>query len=91
MPVWLNTTLLGLGTVFFGLVCLIFIAKLMSALVRAGQKEVIPQPGQAPAAPAAKQTIPNRGEFVAAIACAIATTMGTEVSGLRIHSIKKIS
>ena len=32
MPVWLSTTLLGLGTVFVGLICLIFIVKLMSFL-----------------------------------------------------------
>ena len=94
MPVWLNTTLLGLGTVFFGLICLIFITKLMSAIINASQKQdkaaAAPAPvaAVAPAAPAAP-AIPDRAAFVAAVASSIATVMGTDVSGLRIHSIKK--
>ena len=90
MPVWLNTTLLGFGTVFVGLICLIFITKLMSAAIRGFQKE--PQQAQAPvkAAPAAVEAgIPNRGAFVAAVSAAIATELGTEITGLRILSIKK--
>ena len=90
MPVWLNTTLLGLGTVFFGLICLIFISKLMSAVIVSAEKKktVVPEPAPAAAAPAV-ETIANRGAFVAAVASAIATVMGKDVSGIRIHSIKK--
>jgi len=42
-----------------------------------------------PAAPAA-DTIPNRQQFVAAVSAVIAEEMGTDVSKLRILSIKKI-
>lgn len=91
MP-WLNTTLLGLGTVFFGLICLIFITKLMSAIITANEKKKAAAPVPAAAAPApAAETIANRGAFVAAVAASIATVMGTDVSGVRIHSIKKVN
>lgn len=89
MPVWLNTTLLGLGTVFFGLICLIFITKLLGVLVQAFAKE----PAQPPVktdAPAAHE-IPDRPAFVAAVSAAIATAIGADVSGLRIHSIQKMN
>ena len=90
MPVWLNTTLLGLGTVFFGLICLIFITKLMSAVIVAteAKKPAKAEPAVASAAPAAVQ-VADRGAFVAAVAASIATVMGKDVSGIRIHSIKK--
>ena len=93
MPVWLNTTLLGLGTVFVGLICLIFITKLMSALIGAGGKSKPQAAQEAPAVQAAApvDAIPDRPAFVAAVASAIATTIGTDVSGLRIHSIQKIN
>ncbi len=92
MPVWLNTTLLGLGTVFFGLICLIFITKLMSAIIVASEKKkpTASAAAVAAAAPAA-ETIANRGAFVAAVASAIATVMGKDVSGIRIHAIKKVN
>lgn len=86
MPIWLSTMLLGLGTVFVGLICLIFITKLMSAVCARFKK---PEP--APAAPAvAVPAIADRGAFCAAVAAAIASTMGAEVEGLRILSIKKV-
>ena len=77
---------LGLGTVFICLVLLVIICYLMSAIVKLfkkEEKEAVTQ-SKAPA------TIPNKGELVAAIAVAIAEDLGTEVSGIRIKSIKKI-
>ena len=88
---------LGLGTVFVGLVSLILITKLMSALVQAaqGKKKDVSKAADLPAAPIAApvspREIPNRPQFVAAISAAIATAMNTDVSGLRIHSIRPLS
>lgn len=84
--------LLGTGIVFIGLIALIFITKIMSALCKTGRK---PKEAAAPAPEAAVAAVPaaaqaDRGQFVAAIAAAVATAMGTEPSGLRIHSIRKI-
>ena len=76
---------LGLGTVFVGLIALILICYIMSAIVKAftkKEKTVSASPAQAP--------IPNKGEFAAAVAAAIAEDLGTDVTGIRIKSIKKL-
>ena len=91
MPVWLNTTLLGFGTVFVGLICLIFITQLMGVVLRAFEKAPEQAPAPAAAAQPVKEDIPDRGAFVAAISAAIATVLGAEATGLRIHSIKKVN
>ena len=85
--------LLGMGTVLVGLVCLIFIAKLMSLACKgAGKKKGAADPAltpaQAPAAGTPACAIENRPQFVAAVSAAIATAMGTDVTGIRIHSIR---
>lgn len=85
--------LLGMGTVFVGLICLIFITMLMSFLLNRKKPEAAAAApaaaAPAAAAPAAAPaTIANRPQFVAAVAAAIATEMGTEPAGLRIHSIR---
>ena len=85
-----TVVIFGFGTVFVGLILLIVAIGIMSGII----KNAVKAPAAAPAvnaapAPAADQ-IENRGPFVAAAAAAIATVMGTDVSGLRIVSIKKV-
>ena len=46
--------------------------------------------GPIPSAPAA-EAIPNRQELIAAISVALAEEMGTDVTGIRILSMKKVS
>ena len=89
MAVWLSTTLLGLGTVIVGLICLIIIVKLMSFLfgLFSGKRA---DAAQTPTPAPAPEQIENRQQFVAAVSAAVATSMGTNVSGLRITSIKKV-
>ena len=83
--------LLGMGTVFFGLFCLILLTKLMSKVLGEG-KEAAAQvvPAAAIPAKAATPDVADRKAFDAAIAAAIATYMGSEPQGLRIRSIKKV-
>ena len=88
---------LGIGVVFVGLVCLIIICKIMGYLCTSFiHVKKAPEPAAlAPAAPqaaaaSAGPVIKNRQEFVAAIAAAIAEDMGTDVSRIRIHSIKRL-
>lgn len=81
---------LGIGTVFIGLYCLILLIRLMSKVLGGG-KEVAAQ--LVPVAVPAKAPGPevaDRKAFDAAIAAAIATCMDSEPEGLRIRSIKKI-
>lgn len=83
--------LLGMGTVFFGLFCLIVLTKLMSKVL-GGEKNTDAQAAPVAAAPvkAATPDVADRKAFDAAIAAAIATYMGGEPQGLRIRSIKKV-
>lgn len=89
----LSTFGLGFGTVFVGLICLILIIELMSvAFSRVNAKKAAAQEtATAPAAPAPAAEIADRGQFIAAVSAAIATSIGSDVSGLRILSVKKIN
>ena len=88
-------SLVGIGTVFVGLICIVFLCTLMSALCRkfSGSKKTESAPA-APAAPApsapASAQIPNRQEFIAAVSAVLAEEMGTDVSALRILSVKRV-
>ncbi len=84
--------LMGLGTVFFGLICIILLTTAMSAVCRRMEKKAPAAPAAAvPAAPAAQDAaIPNRQAMIAAIAAAIAEDMGTDPAGIRILSVKKL-
>ena len=78
--------LMGIGTVFVGLICLIVLTMLMGRALKGAQK---PVPAPVPvAAPAAPET--NREELVAAISAALAEELGTDITGIRILSMKKV-
>ncbi len=88
---------LGFGTVFVGLLCLIAIISLMGKIMAAQNAKA--EAKKAAAAPVAEapvqvaQTQPeegDRGSMIAAVSAAIATVMGKDVAGIRIHSVKKI-
>ena len=88
--------LLGMGTVFFGLICLIFITKLMSLVVNAVKKPE--KPADKTAAPVPAKSAVSAGGIAfadrklldAIIAAAIATYDGSDISGLRIRSIRQL-
>lgn len=79
--------LMGLGTVFFGLICLIVLTMVMGKIV-GGHAAPAAAPAAIPAAPAAAE--PNRQELVAAVSAAIAEELGTDITGIRIVSMKKL-
>lgn len=91
-PSNLFVCLLGMGTVFIGLICLILLCKIVGLLTT---KEPKPAENTATAvniapATAVTQTIENRQEIIAAVSAAIAEELGTDISALRIISFKKI-
>ena len=92
MPNNLFVVLMGIGTVFFGLICIIFLSSVMSKIMMSmGKNEAVAAPAAAVAVPAAQNTaIPNRQAMIAAIAASIAEDLGTTASGIRILSVKKI-
>ena len=80
--------LMGIGTVFVGLVCIILLVTLMSYVCRKSDtKSVAPAPVNVPA-DAPKSAI--RPELIAAVSAAIAEDMGTDISAIRIISMKQI-
>lgn len=88
--------ILGFGTVFVGLLCLIAIISLMGKIMAGQNAKAEAAKAAAPVAEApvqAAQAQPeegDRGSMIAAISAAIATVMGKDVAGIRIHSVKKI-
>ena len=82
--------LMGMGTGFVGLICIVLIVSIMRAIVRKLKGNAA---APAPVAAAPVQPQVNSGkkpELIAAIAAAIAEDMGTDVSAIRIVSIKKV-
>ena len=84
----LFVVLLGIGTVFVGLVSIILLCKVIAAVCQRFEKK------EAPAVPAPivaqPQAIENRQEIVAAVSACLAEELGTDVSAIRIVSFKKI-
>ena len=83
---------MGIGTVFFGLICIIILSSLMSAICTKLGKKNAAAPAAAPAVPAAPavDVIPNSQAMIAAISAAVAEDMGTDPAGIRILSVKKM-
>ena len=73
---------LGVGTVFFGLVSLIVICIIMSAVCKLFVKDAVKQPEN--------ETISNRQEIVAAACAVIAEEIGTEAKNIKVLSFKKM-
>ena len=83
---------MGIGTVFFGLICIIILSSLMSAICTKLGKKNAAAHAAAPAVPAAPavDVIPSRQAMIAAISAAVAEDMGTDPAGIRILSVKKM-
>ena len=81
--------LMGMGTVFVGLACLVFLVTAMSAVLRKEPKAESAA-ASAPVSVQPQMDIAKKGELMAAIAAAIAEDMGTDISAVRIVSIKKV-
>ena len=80
---------MGVGTVFLGLVCIVLLCLIMSAICRAAEKKPDAPIAQPVSGSSAKQ-IENRQEIIAAGSAAVAEELGTDISAIRIHSFKKI-
>ena len=91
---------LGIGTVFIGLVCIVILCSLVSFLCRKllsdkkdaiSANEVAPAPTAAAApAPADAAPIADRKKILAAVCAVIAEENGCEVNAIRVLSFKKI-
>ena len=77
--------LMGMGTVFFGLICLIVLTTLLGRVCGRNHTSAAPAAAVPEAAPAVDQQ-----ELIAAISAAIAEELGTDITGIRILSVKKL-
>lgn len=80
--------LLGVGIVFFGLICIVILIKIVGLFFKNAGKTV---ESVAPiVTPTIAEPIQNRQEIIAAVSAVIAEELGTDISAIRIHSFKKI-
>ena len=89
----LFVTLMGIGTVFFGLICIIILTMLMgTALKSTGEPTPAPAAAApkaaAPAAPAVNTA--KEQEILAAVIAAVTDDLGPSASRMQITSINKI-
>ena len=88
----LFVTLMGIGTVFFGLVCIIVLTTIMGAVLKSNAKPA-PAPAAAPkaAAPAASAVnTAKEQEILAAVIAAVTEDLGPSASRMQIPGINKI-
>ena len=84
--------LMGMGTVFVGLISIVIICSIMGMLCKTFIKEEqIQEPTKAPAAAAVKSAaVENKQEIIAACCAAIAEELDTDVSGIKVVSFKRV-
>ncbi len=90
-----QVVLMGVGTVFVGLICIIIICKVMGSIIMASVKKpqnnnVADAPVSAPVVKSENTAIENREEIIAAVSAVAAEELGTDISAIRIHSFKKL-
>lgn len=81
---------LGLGTVFVGLIALIFICYIMGALCKAFEGKKTEAPKSTPAPAAQNQPIANKQEILAATCAVIAEELGCEANNIKVTSFKRV-
>ena len=84
----LFVTLMGIGTVFFGLICIIFLTMAMGAILKGKEKAPAAAPAAAPAPAPKPQGM--QPEIVAAITAALSEEIGIPSRSMNIVNIKKI-
>ena len=94
MPSNVFVVLMGMGTVFFGLICIIVLSTIMSKVCQSldgKSTDAPPAPAETTAVPTVQNApIQNRQAMIAAISAAIAEDLGTDVSAIRICSLKHV-
>ena len=89
----LFVTLMGIGTVFFGLICIIVLTTVMGSVLKSKSTPAAPAPAAAPkaAAPAAPAVnTAKEQEILAAVIAAVTEDLGPSASRMQITGINKI-
>ena len=94
----LFVTLMGIGTVFFGLICIIVLTTVMGSVLKSKSKPAAPAPAAAPKAAAPAAAAPaapavntaKEQEILAAVIAAVTEDLGPSASRMQITGINKI-
>ena len=89
----LFVTLMGIGTVFFGLICIIVLTTVMGSVLKSKSKPAAPAPAAAPKAAAPVAPAVNTAkeqEILAAVIAAVTEDLGPSASRMQITGINKI-
>ncbi len=86
--------IMGMGTVFIGLILIVLICKLLSA-VTSGFAKVAPQKDAPAVTPAASPALPmpsgaEKSAILAAVCACIAEEIGTDADNLKVVSFKRV-
>ena len=73
---------LGMGTVFFGLICLVAICKITSLICGLFEKKDEKEEKS--------EVISNKQEILAAVCAAVAEELGAEAKNIRVVSFKRV-
>ena len=82
--------IMGMGTVFIGLICIVIICSIMSLVMRAFSKEKPVAPTKAAPAAASNLPIQDKQAIIAGTCAVIAEELGTDVRNIRVLSFKRI-
>ena len=86
----LFVTLMGIGTVFFGLICIIFLTMAMGAILKGKEKTPAVAAAAPAAAPAPAPKPQGMQQIVAAITAALSEEVGISSRSMNIVNIKII-
>ena len=82
--------LMGIGTVFVGLICIIIVCNIVSGIIRFSEKKPTAKEETTVPAAVVKEPIPDRQRIIAAVSAAVAEELGTDVGAIKILSFKKL-
>ena len=83
--------IIGVGTVFVGLIALVLICNILSAVCKALFKDrPESQPKAAPVSAAKNAPVENKQEIIAGVCAVIAEELGTDVNNLKVTSFKRV-
>ena len=88
IPNWF-VVVMGIATVFIGLICIILLCSILGAICKVFVKEDAPK--AQPQVKANNLPMPeNKQEILAAVCAVIAEELGTEVEALKVVSFKRV-
>ncbi len=83
--------LMGMGTVFIGLICIVIICNIMSVVMKRFSKQPAQTaPVAAPTPAEANVPIQDKQAIIAGTCAVIAEELGTDVSNIRVLSFKRV-